>query len=40
MLLQNHLIQYNYENIIDTGEKSVFELAKDWFDECGKNITK
>ena len=32
--------EYNYENIIDIGEKSVFELAKDWFDDCDKNITK
>ena len=32
--------EYNYENIIDIGEKSVFELATDWFDDCDKNITK
>ena len=32
--------EYNYENIIDIGEKSVVELAKDWFDDCDKNITK
>ncbi len=32
--------EYNYENIVDTGEKSVFELVKDWMDDCDKSITK
>ena len=31
----NYILQ-----MIDIGEKSVVELAKDWFDDCDKNITK
>ena len=32
--------KYNYEDIVITGDKNIFELFEDWFDECGKNITK
>ena len=30
----------NYEYIFITGYKKIFYLFEDWFDECGKNITK
>ena len=32
--------KYNYEDIVITGDKNIFDLFEDWFDECGKNITK
>ena len=32
--------KYNYEDIVSTGDKNVFELFEDWFDDCDKNIPK
>lgn len=32
--------KYNYDDIVVTGYKNVFDLFESWFDECDKGITK